>query len=205
MASQNELKKTARQYQIEDRRKQVAIMIAQGMSEVDIAAKLGVDNTTISKDVRALKLISQQFIYDITKSDFTYYYKQCLDMVRLILRKQWEIVDKERITKEDMDRAKVLVDIMNTVSTINGYYSAAPELHRSPMQKVLGENNFGVRPGTRIRTYKMTPEEEEAELRAWEEDDAAEEAELKALEEKYSISPKDLGNGHDSSSSQAKI
>ena len=79
MASQNELKKTARQYQIEERRRQVAIMIAQGMSEVDIAAKLGVDNTTISKDVKALKLISQQFIYDITKSDFTYYYKQCLE------------------------------------------------------------------------------------------------------------------------------
>ena len=59
-----------------------------GISEVDIAAKLGVDNATISKDVKALKLISQQFIYDITKSDFTYYYKQCLDMVRLVLRGQ---------------------------------------------------------------------------------------------------------------------
>ncbi len=70
----------ARQYQIEERRIQVAIMIAQGMSEVDIAAKLGVDNTTIPKDIKALKLISQQFIYDITRSDFTYYYKQCLDM-----------------------------------------------------------------------------------------------------------------------------
>ena len=45
-------------------------------------------------------------------------------MVKLILRKQWEIVDKPQITKEDTDRAKVLVDIINTVSTINGYYSA---------------------------------------------------------------------------------
>ena len=49
MTSQNELKKTARQYQIEERRRQVSVMIAQGMTEVDIAAKLGVDNTTISK------------------------------------------------------------------------------------------------------------------------------------------------------------
>ena len=74
----NKLKQTARQYQIEERRRQVSVMIAQGMTEVSIAAKLGVDNSTISKDVKALKLISQQFIYDITKSDFTYYYKQCL-------------------------------------------------------------------------------------------------------------------------------
>jgi hypothetical protein len=175
----NELKKTARQYQIEERRRQVGIMIAQGMSEVDVAAKLGVDNTTISKDVKALKLISQQFIYDITKSDFTYYYKQCLDMVRLVLRRQIEIVDKEHITKEDMDRAKVLVDILGTVATINDYYNAASGLHRTPMQKVLGENNFGVRPGTRI--HKMTSEEEEQMLKDWAEDDAAEEAELKAL------------------------
>src|ERR671918_3190052 len=104
----NKLKQTARQYQIEERRRQVSVMIAQGMTEVSIAAKLGVDNSTISKDVKALKLISQQFIYDITKSDFTYYYKQCLDAVKLILRKQWEIADKEHITMQDMNRAKIL-------------------------------------------------------------------------------------------------
>jgi len=161
-------------------------MIVQGMTEVEIGQKLGVDNSTISKDVKALKLISQQFIYDITKSDFTYYYKQCLDMVKLILRRQWEIVDKEHITREDMDRARVLLDIMNTVSTINGYYNAAPALHRTPMQKALAEDRFGIRPGR--RTIKLTPEEEEAMLREWEEDDAAEEAELKALEEKDSTS-----------------
>ena len=60
------------------------------------------------------------------------------------------------------------------------------------MQKVLSEDNFGVRPGTKTKLYKMTPEEEEAELKAWEEEDAKEaaeeEAELKALEKKYSSS-----------------
>jgi predicted transcriptional regulator len=63
-------------------------MVTQSYTEVEISAKLGVDNTTISKDIKALKLISQQFIYDITKSDFTFYYKQCLDMVKLVLRRQ---------------------------------------------------------------------------------------------------------------------
>jgi hypothetical protein len=181
MASQNELKKTARQYQIEERRRQVGIMIAQGMSEVDVAAKLGVDNTTISKDVKALKLISKQFIFDITKSDFTYYYKQCLELVKLVLRRQMGIVNKDTpITKEDMDRAKVLVDILGTVATINEYYSAAPRMHKTPMQAAYDVDSFGIRPGTKI--HKMTPEEEEQLLKDWEEDDAAEEAELKALE-----------------------
>ena len=155
----NKLKKSAKQYQIEDRRRQVAIMVAQGMSEVEIAAKLGVDNTTISKDIKALKLISQQFIYDITKSDFTYYYKQCLDMVKFILRKQSEIVDKENITKQDMCKAKILGDLLNTISTLNGYYNAAPNMHRTPMQIAYATDRFGVRPGTRTYNNKLTPEE----------------------------------------------
>ena len=50
------------------------ILLAQGMTEIEIGKKLGVDNSTVSKDIKALKLISQQFIYDITKSDFTFYY-----------------------------------------------------------------------------------------------------------------------------------
>jgi hypothetical protein len=162
-------RRTAKQYQIEERRRQVAIMVTQSYTEVEIAAKLGVDNTTISKDIKALKLISQQFIYDITKSDFTFYYKQCLNAVKLILRKQWEIADKEQVTRQDMDRAKILSDILNTVATINEYYSAAPRLHKTPMQAAL--NNFGVRPGTKI--HKMTPEEEAAEIKAWEEEEAA--------------------------------
>jgi transposase len=177
-----EHRKTAKQFLIEERRKQVAIMIAQGMTEVEIASKFGVDNSTISTDVKALKLISQQFIYDIAKSDFTYYYKQCLDLVRLILKKQSEIVDKERITKEDVYRARILSDMLNTVNTIGEYCKAAPNLHRTPIQKAYDVDRFGVRPGTRIR--KLTLEEEEALLKEMEEDDAAEESELKAFEYK---------------------
>jgi hypothetical protein len=176
-----QLRKTARQFQIEERRRQVVIMIAQGMTEVAIAAKLGVDNTTISKDVKALKLISQQFIYDITKSDFTYYYKQCVDLVKHVLQKQMEIVNKEQITHQDVIRARILSDILGTVSTLNDYYNAAPDLNRSPLQKAYDVDRFGVRPGTRM--HKLTPEEEEQLLKDMAEDDAAEEAELKDMAE----------------------
>jgi len=103
-----------------------------------------------------------------------------VETVKLVLRKQWEIVNKEgKLTKEDIYKSKVLADILNTVSTINEYYKAAPELHRTPMQAVYDVDRFGIRPGTKI--HKMTPEEEEQMLKDWEEDDAAEEAELKAL------------------------
>lgn len=128
MTTQTEIRKTAKQYEIDQRRNKVAVMAAKNMTEVEIAAKLGVDNSTICNDIKALKLISQQFYYDITKSDFTYYYKQNLDIARLVMRKQWEIVDKEVVTPQDLIRAKVLADTLNTVDKLNGYYDSSRNL-----------------------------------------------------------------------------
>jgi hypothetical protein len=180
-----EQRKTAKQYLVEERRKQVGLMTAQGISGVEMAAKLGVGTSTISTDIKALKLISQQFIYDITKSDFTFYYKLNLDMTKQILRKQCEIVEKERITKEDMWKSRILADMLNTINTINEYYNAAPSMHQSPMQKVLSEENFGIRPGTPELTQADMEAEAAAtgeELHTLEEWDAIEEAELEAQE-----------------------
>lgn len=36
------------------------------------------------------------------------------------------------------------------------------------MQKALDIDNFGIRPGTKVKVYKMTPAEEEAEIKALE-------------------------------------
>ena len=46
------------------------------MTEVEIAQELDVDQSTISRDIKALKLLSQQFVFDLAKSDLAYYYKQ---------------------------------------------------------------------------------------------------------------------------------
>jgi hypothetical protein len=54
-------------------------MLAQSMTETQIAKKLKVDQSTISRDIKALKKLSQQFVYDLAKSDLAYCYKQCLD------------------------------------------------------------------------------------------------------------------------------
>ena len=66
-------------YKIEDRRRRVASLLAQSMSETEIAKKLKVDQSTISRDVKVLKKMSQQFVYDLAKSNLAYCYKQCLD------------------------------------------------------------------------------------------------------------------------------
>ncbi|MGH9976247.1 MAG: Trp family transcriptional regulator [Nitrososphaeraceae archaeon] len=80
-----------KKYQLEERRRQVASMLAQSMTEQEIADILGVDRTTISRDVNVLKQMSQQFVYDLAHSSLAYYYKQCLDGIEQAKREAWLI------------------------------------------------------------------------------------------------------------------
>ena len=81
-------------YKIEDRRRRVASMLAQSMTETEIALELKVDQSTISRDIKVLKKMSQQFVYDLAKSDLAYCYKQCLDGIEEVRRKCWNIFNK---------------------------------------------------------------------------------------------------------------
>lgn len=49
---------TAHNFKIEERRRQVASLLAQSMTESEIAQELGVDQSTISRDIKALKELS---------------------------------------------------------------------------------------------------------------------------------------------------
>jgi hypothetical protein len=64
------------------------------MTETEIAQELKVDQSTISRDIKVLKMMSQQFVYDLAKSDLAYYYKQCLDGIEEAKRKGWDIFNK---------------------------------------------------------------------------------------------------------------
>jgi hypothetical protein len=35
----------------------------------------------MSRDIKVLKELSQQFVYDLAKSDLAYHYKQCIDEI----------------------------------------------------------------------------------------------------------------------------
>lgn len=63
------------------------------MTETEIAKKLKVDQSTISRDIKVLKKLSQQFVYDLAKSDLAYCYKQCLDGIEEAKRRGWDIVN----------------------------------------------------------------------------------------------------------------
>ena len=55
------------------------------------------DQSTISKDIKILKELSQQFVYDLPRSDLGYYYEQCIDGVEEVRRKGWDIFKKNKL------------------------------------------------------------------------------------------------------------
>src|SRR5215210_3619201 len=92
----NNNKNNMNKFKIEERRRKVASMLAQSITETEIAQQLNVDQSTISRDVKALKEMSQQFVFDLAKSDLAYYYKQCINGIEEVRRKTWELLrDKE--------------------------------------------------------------------------------------------------------------
>ncbi len=91
-------------FKIEDRRRMVATLLAQSMTETEIAQELKVDQSTISRDIKVLKELSQRFVFDLAKSDLAYYYKQCIDGIEEVRRKGWEIFkgqDNSNLTPKD--------------------------------------------------------------------------------------------------------
>jgi IS30 family transposase len=69
-------------------------MLARKMTEREIASQLNVDQSTVSRDITALKETSQRFIFDLAKSDLAYYYKQSLDGIEEAIKEAWSLYQK---------------------------------------------------------------------------------------------------------------
>jgi IS30 family transposase len=73
------------------RRKQVMSLLAKCVTEEEIAKQLGVDQTTISRDIKALKVAAQKWVYDLARSDLAYSYKQSIDGINEVTKEAWKI------------------------------------------------------------------------------------------------------------------
>jgi transcriptional antiterminator len=96
-------------FKIDERRRRVASLLAQSMTEEEIALKLNVDQSTISRDIKVLRQMSQQFVYDLAKSDLAYCYKQCIDGVEEVKRKAWSTFNNELLNPKDKILALKLI------------------------------------------------------------------------------------------------
>jgi IS30 family transposase len=102
-------------FKIEERRRQVASLLAQSMTETEIAQKLNVDQSTISRDIKALKQMSQQFVFDLAKSELAYHYQQCIKGIDEVRRKAWELI---RDDEEEQRQSLTLKDKLSILKLI---------------------------------------------------------------------------------------
>jgi DNA-binding transcriptional ArsR family regulator len=102
-------------YKIEDRRRKVASLLAQSMTETEIAKKLKVDQSTVSRDIKILKKMSQQFVYDLAKSDLAYYYKQSIDGIEEAKKESWKIYNDQTVPmREKLLALKLIIQSNET-------------------------------------------------------------------------------------------
>lgn len=88
-------------FKIEERRRQVASLMAQCKSQLEIAKMLNVNQSVISHDIRALKEMSNRFIFDLAKSDLAFYYKNCILGIEEVQKRASEIFEKEALSPKD--------------------------------------------------------------------------------------------------------
>ena len=81
---------------IKARRNQVASLLSKSFNETEIGQQLGVDQSTISRDIKVLKE-SAQHVYDLTKSDLAYYYKQSIDGIEEVKKELWKIYNDQTV------------------------------------------------------------------------------------------------------------
>jgi hypothetical protein len=86
---------------IEERRRLVAKLWAQSKTETEIARELHYNVSTICRDIKYLKKLSQQFVFDLAK-DLGFYYKGCIDTMDQIQQKCWNIYNNDdQISQKD--------------------------------------------------------------------------------------------------------
>ena len=85
---------------IEERRRLVAKLWAQSKSETEIARELHYNVSTICRDIKFLKKLSQQFVFDLAK-DLGFYYKGCIDTMDQIQQKSWNIFNNDNVSQKD--------------------------------------------------------------------------------------------------------
>ena len=94
------VQKMSTKIQVEWRRRQVFELSSKGLSQVDIAKKLQIHESTISRDIDYLKEQSKQNIRKYVEERLPEEYEKCLVGLTAIQREAWSAAEKTQDTRE---------------------------------------------------------------------------------------------------------
>lgn len=86
---------------IDQRRRQVAALVAQSRTEEEIAHLLGVDQSTISRDIQALREESVHFVRNLAKSDLAFQFHQSIRGIDEVKKRLWDLIFSEQSTTKE--------------------------------------------------------------------------------------------------------
>jgi hypothetical protein len=135
-------------YVIRERREQVAILLSQSRTEVEIAKSLKVNQSTVSRDITAIKKESQQLLLNIAKETLPYEYGKSLLCMNRVIRECWSIFEdkSERWTNKDKLNALRLAKeaTMSRVEILfNGPVTLEVQHFRDKLDKLIAANERG--------------------------------------------------------------
>jgi hypothetical protein len=131
---------------IEERRRLVAKLWAQSKSETEIARELHYNVSTVCRDIKFLKKLSKQFVFDLAK-DLGFYYKSCIDTMDQIQQKCWNIFNNDnqisqkdkllalKIIKETCESKFSLIEKGPSVMVLNSLQERVEKIESSPTSK----------------------------------------------------------------------
>src|SRR5215216_3529782 len=140
----------------ENRLSRIISLYSKGLTQAEIAQELGVDQSTVSRDLQFIKQEAKKKIEKYLNEDILFDYLRYIAGSNEVTRKLWEIVQNEKIpTKDKMNALSLLMQSYNKrlemliggpESYMNAKKSVSEikfqeKVDNDPMLKMLGERN----------------------------------------------------------------
>jgi hypothetical protein len=85
--------------QIKERRENILILLTKGMKGYEIAKELGVDASTVSRDIHYLIAQSQNYLNSLAKETLPFMYQTSIEGIKNVLKECWAIYTNDSNTK----------------------------------------------------------------------------------------------------------
>ena len=81
--------------QIKERREDVLVLLTKGMKGYEIAKELGVDASTVSRDIQYLISQSHNYLNTLAKEALPFMYQTSIEGIKSVLKECWKIYAAE--------------------------------------------------------------------------------------------------------------
>ncbi len=130
-----------------ERREKVLMLLGQGLNECEISNKLGVGQSTVSRDTKALNKESIEVIKTIEKDYYPLEFRNITNSITQVLKKSWQIINDNTdkwTNKDKINAMKIVIDSCRTKFDIllNGQVNLTVEQLRNRLDDLQDQQEL---------------------------------------------------------------